>query len=133
MLKIRTKIGKSKVHGIGLFADQFIPKNTVTWKYEPKLDLSITQKILDSIDLYSKKYFLYYSYFDKKRKKFILCSDNQRFINHTVNKNKENIMSTPDIDVAARDIKVGEELLCDYNKFDDTYFKRMNIDNDKLF
>lgn len=132
MLKIKTKIGVSKVHGIGLFADQFIPKNTVTWEYNPKVDLKISEKLLNSLDTINREYLLYYCYFDKKRDCFVLCSDSQRFINHTKDKKRENILSSPDKDISKRDINIGEELLCDYNKFDSDYFKRMNIGQDKL-
>lgn len=132
MLKVRTRIGKSGIHGTGLFADQFIPKNTITWEYTPGLDIDLTKETVDSLNPLQKQYILYYSYFDNNRGKYILCSDNQRFINHTTQKDKENVLSTPDKDIAFRDIQIGEELLCDYNKFDSEYFKRMNINPEKL-
>ena len=132
MLKVKTKIGKSRIHGTGLFAAQFIPKGTITWEYSPTFDMDISEKDINLMSSINKEYFIYYSYFDKKRNKFILCADNQRFINHTTSTKKENIISTPDMDVAFRDIEIGEELLCDYNKFDSDYFKRMNISINKL-
>lgn len=127
MLLVKTKIGRSKIHGIGLFADQFIPKGTVTWKYDPEFDVGFSQKEIDSMPQLQKDYMLYYCYLDKKVKKYILCADNQKFINHSNKKEGINISSTPREDVAARDIEAGEELLCDYNLFDDSYFERMGI------
>lgn len=41
MLLIKTKIGPSKINGIGLFADEFIPKGTSVWRFMPSLDLEI--------------------------------------------------------------------------------------------
>jgi hypothetical protein len=41
MLLIRAKVKKSKVHGVGLFAAQFVSKGTKTWKLKPKIDLVI--------------------------------------------------------------------------------------------
>lgn len=32
MLKVRTKLGKSTIAGTGLFADQFIAKDTIIWQ-----------------------------------------------------------------------------------------------------
>jgi len=130
MLKIKVKIGKSSIQGIGLFADQFIPKGTTTWRYEQNLDISITKEEIEALPELSKQFVLYYSYFDKKMEYYVLPTDHLRFINHTSNKEKLNIDSTPDEDVASRDIQAGEELLCDYNKFDDTYFDRIGL-NDK--
>lgn len=132
MLRVKTMLRPSSIHGMGLFAGQFIKKGTVTWSYDPEFDFGFTKKELDSLPKLSREFFLYYCYLDKKLDKFILCSDNQRYINHTENKKRENILSTPRKDVAVKNIKKGEELLCDYNKFDDSYFKRMHIPKKKL-
>jgi len=132
MLRVKTLLKPSGVHGIGLFADQAIKKGTVTWKYDPEFDVGFTKKELDSLPKTARHFLLFFCYFDRDLKKFILCADNQRHINHAKNSNKENILSTPRKDVAKRDIKRGEEFLCDYNKFDDGYFKRMKINHEKL-
>lgn len=130
MLKVKTKIGKSGVHGTGLFADEFISKGSVTWQYDPEFDTGFSLEALESLPQLSKDYLIYYCYIDKILNKYILCADNQRFINHS--KTKENISSTPRMDIAMRDIQIGEEFFCDYNKFDDTYFNRMGIPQHKL-
>ena len=132
MLRVKTKIQPSGIHGLGLFADQFVPKGTVTWQYDPEFDVGFSKKELDSLPKLSREFLIYYCYFDKGIKKFVLCSDNQRYINHTQNKKMENVESTPHKDTAIRDIQPGEEILCDYNKFDDAYFKRMHISSAKL-
>ena len=49
MLLVKTKIKPSGTHGIGLFADQFILKGTITWKYDPKFDSSFTEKDLEEM------------------------------------------------------------------------------------
>lgn len=33
MLLVKTRLGISSIHGIGLFADELIPKGTVTWRF----------------------------------------------------------------------------------------------------
>ncbi len=123
MLRIKTKLGPSTVHGVGLFADQFIPKGATTWEYDPKFDIGFTEKDLSKMTPDGRRQVLWYAYYDKKIKKLVLPFDDQRFINHSFK--KRNIKSTPRRDVAMRDINQGEELLCDYNEFDNTYFKRM--------
>jgi len=125
MLLIKAKAGPNGVHGIGLFALEFVPKGTPTWRYESWFDVSYTEEDLSKMSEAARSQVMWYAYFDKETKKYVLCSDDQRFINHS-SKNF-NIISTPNDDIAARDIQPGEELLCDYNKFDDTYFDRMGI------
>ncbi len=132
MLLIKTKIGPSAVHGIGLFADQFIPKGTVTWQYAPNVDVGITKQEIESLPQLSKEYFLYYSYYDKKRDLHILPVDHLKFINHSAKEDLINIDSTPDQDIARRDIQIGEELLCNYNNFDDLYFERIHLASEDI-
>jgi uncharacterized protein len=122
MLLIATKIAPSPVHGIGLFANQFIPKGTVTWQFHPEFDKTYSEQEMLRMPDAARAIFLNYAYYDKDLALYVLCSDDQRFINHT--SEQPNIISTPNRDVAGRDILPGEELLCDYNDYDDTYFIR---------
>ena len=126
MLYVKTILKISSVHGIGLFANQFIPKGTMTWRYHSVFDMGFTRKQVDEMSVPARRLFLWYAYFDFAQNKYILCFDDQRFINHS-SKNF-NIISTTDHDIAARDIQIGEELLCDYNLFDPDYWKRHKID-----
>jgi SET domain-containing protein len=133
MLRVKTKVQPSSVHGMGLFADQFIPKGTLTWNYDPECDPSYSKKELNSMPKLTREFFLYYCFFEKKLKKFIMCNDNQRYINHSNDPKKINIKSISQLqDITLRDIQPGEELFCDYTLFDSTYFKRMGIDKKKL-
>ena len=132
MLKIKTKIGVSKTHGIGLFADQYIPKGTVTWQYTPDFDLTFEETSLNALPEVAKATMLHYSYFDKDLGKYVTPIDDLRFINHTEDVAKVNITSTPKEDVATHDIQIGEELFCNYNSFDSQYFDRVGILKDQL-
>jgi uncharacterized protein len=125
MLLVKTQIGVSQIHGIGLFAAEFISKGTVTWQYHPGFDPAYTETDILQMPDAARKLFFHYAYYDKELEKYILCADDQRFINHT--SDSPNILSTPRQDVAARDIYAGEELVCDYNCYDDTYFHRVGM------
>jgi uncharacterized protein len=125
MLLVQTQIGVSSIHGIGLFAAQFIPKGTVTWQYHPDFDTAYTERDILNLPEAAKQRFFHYAYYDQDLEVYILCSDDQRFINHSTE--QVNILSTPKQDVAARDILPGEELLCNYNCYDDTYFSRVGL------
>ncbi len=125
MLQVKTKLDRSANHGIGLFADQFIKKGTVTWKYTPEFDVSYSKEQVDKMPEIAKKRFFDFSYFDFNINKYILCFDDQRFINHSVN---PNISSKPEIDIANRDIEKGEELTCNYEDYEKGWFENRKID-----
>lgn len=80
---VKTTLGKSSIHGIGLFAAQFIPKGTVTWRFMPELDLIVSKDILLQLSEPARIQFLNYCYVDKNTQNFILCFDDERFINHS--------------------------------------------------
>ena len=122
MLRVKTTIKESAVHGIGLFAAEPIAKGVVTWEFDPEFDSAFTEAQVERMPEHARAIFLKYAYWDKVIGKYVLCSDDQRFINHATR--DFNIQSTPNQDVAAADIAIGEELLCNYNDYDDTYFER---------
>lgn len=126
MLRIKTKVKASQIDGLGLFADQFIPKGTVTWTYEPSIDVSYTDADVASLSPEARAVFDKYSYYDKTRGFHIVCGDDDRFINHSAI--DPNILTTHGEDVALRDIYPGEELTCDYRGFDDEWFNRRGFD-----
>ncbi len=131
MLLVKTKIGPSKINGIGLFADQFIPKGTRVWKFQPGFDLKIDKSDLAKLSEPAKAIFLKYAYLNPATKKYILCFDDARFFNHSENANCLDFGSTDDEeegdDIAARDIQKGEELTCNYKKFDADFNYKMSI------
>lgn len=121
MLRVKTKIKNSDISGIGLYADQFIPKGTVTWQYDADIEPSFTLEKFSSFSEYVKEHILIHGYYDHSISRYILCVDNQAFINHSSN---PNIDSTPDADVASRDIQPGEELTCNYRQYEPDWFER---------
>jgi hypothetical protein len=121
MLLVKTQLGISPIHGIGLFAAQFIPKGTVTWEYSPDFDKSYEEGDVARMHHAVKEQFLRYAYFDNALCRYVLCFDDQRFINHC--SESPNILSTVRRDVAARDIYEGEELVCNYNCYDKNHIR----------
>lgn len=125
MLLVKTKLGLSKIHGIGLFAAEFIPKGTITWKFIPGFDLEFSPHELAQLPPPSREQVLKYSYTHKKTGKYMLAGDDARFVNHS---DAPNIVAGhSDIreegtDIAARDIQEGEELTIDYKSFDAGFF-----------
>jgi len=131
MLLIKTKIKVSKINGTGLFANQFIPKRTVIWKFQPGFDLKIEKNELDELSKIAKESFLKYAYFNSTINKYILCFDDARFFNHSDTPNCiEEISSNGEeegITIASRDIQSGEELTSNYRDFDADFDYKMSI------
>lgn len=113
MLCVKTVLKQSLIHGIGLFADEDIPKGTIVWKFNDLIDLVLSEEQIDSLEEASKSQILNYS-FKTVNGYYVLVGDDNRFINYSKN---PNIMDIDDIEspsIAIRDIKKGEELTCDY-------------------
>ena len=125
MLLIKTKVKSSSVHGLGLFADEDISKNSVIWKFSPLLDIQIDEDDFEKLCQYEKDYINHFGYFSRKSNKYNLSFDDVRYINHseqgnvTIDETKDEETEYPVI--AARDIKKGEEILQNYYEFDDDH------------
>ncbi len=117
MLTIKTKLAQSKIAGIGLFANEFIPKGSLVWKFVPGFDLLLAKEDVSRLSPAAQEQVHRYAFLEKKYKKYILCGDDARFFNHSKEPNCDD--STPDITTALRDINPGEELTVDYEVFYD--------------
>jgi hypothetical protein len=67
MLLVKTEIGPSKIHGIGLFAAEFIPQGTHTWEFTPGFDLEFTKEDLQKLSEPSREQVLNYCYIDSEK------------------------------------------------------------------
>ena len=115
MLVIKTKISPSKIDGIGLFADQFISKGTVVWKYDSNIDRLLSEKEVSKLSPQLQERFHNYAFFDRKYNKYMFCGDDGRFFNHSENPNCDD--GNSDVTIALCDINPGEELTVDYRSF----------------
>ncbi len=123
MLLVKTKIGESCIHGLGLLADQDIKQGTVIWKFAPNLDLVLTKEWLKDYDEEVANRLLDYCY--RVDDKYILCCDNARFINHS---SKANTIDNSKLEaevIAKKDIKAGEEITSNYADFDDDFYRKL--------
>jgi len=120
MLLVETRIEPSEIHGLGLFAAHPIREGTPTWRFHPGIDVRLSDEALAALPAPVRRQFMRYTYRCPETGDYVLCSDDARYFNHSDDPNTVSIR-TPDgeaIDVAARDIAAGEELTCDYRRFD---------------
>lgn len=123
MLVVKTKISHSKIEGIGLIADQFIPKGTVTWKFDPRFDIYFDPSEVEKMSELQKDLIIHFAYLSKKSGKYVYSIDNTRFTNHSTSPNiaEDDKLSEGDAEictVAIRDIQIGEEMTIDYRAID---------------
>ncbi len=122
MLLVKTYLDRSRIHGIGLFAAEPIPKGTLVWRLHPEIDTQLSEEVIASLAPPAREQILKYTYRDVVLGTYVLCGDDARFMNHDVNPNCRDV---PDREggttTAARDIAAGEELTCDYASFDALY------------
>lgn len=121
MLLVKTKLSLSGIHGIGLFASEFIPKNTIVWKYSKTLDRAFTQEELNKMPALDKEFLETYCF--KYHGKYYLCVDDARFMNHSSKPNCTDVGVDEVVEddlgctMTLRDVQAGEELTCDYSFF----------------
>ncbi len=118
MLRVMTSLKTSQIHGIGVFAEQFIPAGTVVQDYHPDYDSCHTRQEVAGLDEVGQEFIRRYAYLHKEMDWYVLCADNARFLNHSINNNLKAGLSGLEQDVAARDIYPGEELTVNYFDFD---------------
>lgn len=115
--------------GYGVFATRDIPKGTIVWALDP-LDQRITPKQIEQMIEPMKHQVLKYSY-RNEHGEYILCWDIGRYINHSFHANC--VGTAYEIELAARDIKAGEQLTDDYGTLnvDDPFYCIPELDTER--
>ena len=94
----------------GVVATKFIPAGTITWIHD-KLDRVFNLSEYITLNSTYKKLLDTYAFRNNKGS-YVLCWDNEKYINHSF---KSNCLSTAyNFEIAIRDIQMGEELTDDY-------------------
>jgi SET domain-containing protein len=116
MLLVKTRIDRSPIHGLGVYAAEPIRRGTRVWSFTAGFDLDLDPSCLNLLTPEQRQLLLHYGYIDPRLGRFILCCDDARFINHsdTPNIAPEFDEEGHGIDIAVRDIAEGEEITADY-------------------
>jgi SET domain-containing protein len=125
MLLVRTTVHPSGVHSLGLFADEFIPKGTVIWRFDGRVDRRYDESQLAALAEEEQERLLNFCYLNPGTRLYVYCGDNARYSNHSEQPNTEDlgfeqgVFEGEGITIAARDIQPGEEIVSDYRSFDE--------------
>ncbi len=121
MLMVKARAKPSLIHGVGLFAEERIPRGTVIWKFDPAWDLRFTAEEVERLPEHQRSLIKHFAYFSERLRAWVYSIDDSRFINHSPEPNQEavQIVGEPEFcNVANRDMEVGEELTEDYRASD---------------
>lgn len=110
----KTYLNKSKIDGVGLFANEPIQQGEVVYTHSAQFQHVLTQEELETLPQSERRTFEHYGY--KRDGKWYLDFDDIRFVNHS---DTPNLKLTDTGITAARDISAGEELTQDYRDFED--------------
>jgi len=124
MILVKTKIGPSPIHGTGLFAAEFIPKGTHTWRFDKSVDESFSSQEVERLPEPKRSEILglHFAYISKHTGRYINCGDNARYVNHSNTPNVatyfkgEGRRDEDEQAIALRDIQPGEEITNDYRE-----------------
>ncbi len=122
MLLVKNYLDKSSIHGMWVFAWDYIPKWTIVWKYIKDFDAIIPANKLSSFPEIAQKWIEHYWYLENGN--YILCMDDAKFFNHSKNYNVDDKWWS-ETTIANRNIKKWEEILCNYESFDEIAMKKL--------
>lgn len=122
MILVKTYIKQSPIHGIGIFANEFIQKGTKIWQFTENFDLKYTEEEIKTFPQQIQDYLKRYAWLSKTSKKYCFSSDNGKYFNHSIKNNVQSYYTNEQLEVityALRDIEKDEELLDNYTSFED--------------
>jgi len=126
MMLIATRVQPSAIHGLGLFAVNFIPVGTPVWKFQPGFDHDFSPAQFAALPPLARQHTRWFCFVSQTDGHVILSGDHACFINHASNPNTgaPPAAGPPVVTVALRDIAAGEEITCNYFAYDaDTPWK----------
>ena len=113
MLLVKTCLGKSRIHGIGVFAGEFIRKDAKMWRFVYGFDRFYTRKRLAKLPKPARDYIRLHGY--QWGKEILLSMDYDTFMNHS---DDANTYFHDGYVIARRTIRKGTEITNDYRAFE---------------
>jgi hypothetical protein len=116
MLLVRTYLDRSEIHGIGVFAGDFIPKDTRIWRFVIGFDRFYSRKQVAKLPKAARDYIKLHGF--QWKNEILVSMDYDTFMNHSDNPNtyfKNGYV------LARASIRKGQEITNDYRAFKASY------------
>jgi len=116
MLLVPVRVAPSPIRGLGVFTLEPIREGRDVWRFTPGFDLDLDPALVEAQPEPFRGRLLHYGYIDPRLRRYILCADGARSINHGEHANLRADYAGDRYGVgrAARDIDAREELTPDY-------------------
>ncbi len=120
MLRVVARIGPSPIHGFGCYTLEPIAKGQVVWVLDELLDVWVPADDVPSLPAPAQAFLDMYGYATIRNgeRGIVFCGDHAKHMNHADEPNLAQGDAPEYANVAARDIRAGEELTCNYYEFD---------------
>jgi len=115
MLLVKTYLDRSPIHGLGVFAGEFIAKGTKIWRFVEGFDRCYTPKQFARLPKPARDFLKNYAY--RVDGEILFTVDNDHYINHS---DAPNTYLKGGYAIARRNIRKGTEITNDYREFDPT-------------
>jgi hypothetical protein len=129
MLIVPIEARHSPIHGLGVFAREFIPQGTIIWQFDPGIDRRFPVDWVARQPAHVRAFMASYAVLNLDGQQYTLAGDHTLFVNHSPSPNMapkpEVLVNGEEVVVATRDVQPGEELTIDYGTID-------GADRDKL-
>jgi SET domain-containing protein len=113
MLLVKTYLDKSRIHGLGVFAAEFIPKGTRIWRFVDGFDRVFTPGQFAQLPKPAQDFIRHHGY--RIDRQILLTVDHDRHMNHSEN---ANAVWRDGYIIARCDIAKGAEITNNYRDFD---------------
>jgi uncharacterized protein len=113
MLLVKTYLDKSKIHGIGVFAAEFIRRDAKIWRFVYGFDRYYTRKRLAKLPKAARDYIGLHGY--QWKNEILLSMDYDTFMNHS---ETPNTYYRNGYVIARHDIRKDSEITNDYRAFE---------------
>lgn len=114
MMRVRSFLSDSRIHGVGCFTNEPIAKGQVVWQFDHGFDREYSAEEVARLPASTRAFFETHAW-TSPRKTILVCADHGGYFNH---ENTPNTGMTADgfTCVALRDIGSGEELTSNYSE-----------------
>lgn len=113
MLLVRTYLAQSRIHGLGVFAGEFIRKGTKIWRFVDGFDRAYTPKQFARLPKPARDFIRHHGY--RVDGEILLTVDHDHHMNHS---DDANTHWRSGYLIARRNIARGAEITSDYRDFD---------------